>query len=419
MILDTPGIDTPQEHEAISRCKLEEADAVIFVLDSTSTFEEERVYAELTDILSARKRLMVVVNSKMGTTNADRESHAALDKVLRNLQQQCRARGIDDSSWREMPLRLVDARTALKGRLEGKQRLVELSGIEDLERDLDRLLRGADIGDVVNTVGNRLLAALRDAADLTGRTDDGEAQRVEEKRTAVAACRTALENSVGDELRRLVGRFRHEFPDAVRREQSADQRQRSIVDGVVEGVVAILGSELDRAARILASLGIPFHAPSPEQMKGEQVGPDELAGTRPDERTEATGDDSTGGFDPAAAETVKQALKLTPRAAEQVLHLAKRTVPSVMRGVGPVTITKWVGRLAGSLNWALVAFELGKAARDYFASDPEEQAAIREEKRLVDIASDEADKLRASFGGFPATMEGSDNRIDFLEYPRI
>ncbi len=397
VILDTPGIDAPQEHEAISKRQLEQADVIVFVLDSTSTFEEERVYAELTDILSARKRTMVVVNDKTGIGRTGTESHAAFDKVLRNLQQQCSDRGIDDSLWKEMPLRMVDARTALKGRLEGKQGLIELSGIDDLERDLDRLLHDAGIGDVVNTVGHRLLAALKDAVELSAQTDDGEVKAVQEKRAAVAACRTALENNVGDELRRLVRRFQHEFPDAIRDEKSAEYRLREIVDGIVEGVVTTLGSELERTARVLTQQGIPFHAPSSEQMTSPDVETVEAVVTHPGEGMESNRESRRrDGLDSTADRIKNITVNYAPPAAEKALHGLKRVAPSVMKGVGPKTMAKWAGRLSGVLQAAFVIWDLGTAVRDYFGGDPEAKAAIREEKRLADIASEETDKLHAS-----------------------
>ncbi len=397
VILDTPGIDAPQEHEAISKRQLEQADVIVFVLDSTSTFEEERVYAELTDILSARKRTMVVVNNKTGIGRTGTESHVAFDKVLRNLQQQCDARGIDDSLWKEMPLRMVDARTALKGRLEGKQGLIELSGIDDLERDLDRLLHDADIGDVVNTIGHRLLAALKDAVELSAQTDDGEVKAVQEKQATVAACRTALENSVGYELRRLVRRYQHEFPDVIRDEKSAERRLRDIIDGVVEDVVNILGSELERAARILTQKGIPFHVPSPEQMTNPDVEAVEAVVTHSGEGMESNGEGRRSDRSGPAADTIKKiTLNFARPAAEKGLRGLKHFAPSVMRGVGPKTMAKWAGRLSGALSAAFVIWELGSAVRDYFGDDREAKAAIREEKRLADIASEESDKLRVS-----------------------
>ena len=393
-ILDTPGIDAPQEHEEISRKQLDESDAIIFVLDSTSTFEESRVYAELTDILSAGKRTIVVVNNKSGAEKTDREGLMAQDKVLKNIQRECSTRGLPETLWRDMPLRMVDAGTALKGRLQGKQRLVEISGIEDLERDLDTVLGDAGIRDVVNTAAQRLLTALKDARDLTERTDDSEARRVAEKQTAVAASRTELENNVGNELRRLTRRFQNEFPHAARQEQSAVLR---LHENAVEGVVVTLNSELQRAERIVAQQGIPFQAPSSEQMANEAAEADEWAGTRPDEWTEKTGNDRAGGFDPATAETLKRlGPNLTREASKHALHWAKRVVPSVMKGVGKVTIAKWASTLASSVPIIVAAWELGSAVRDIFASDPEEKAAIREEKRLVDIASDAAEELRVS-----------------------
>ena len=114
-ILDTPGIDAPQDHEEISRKQLDESDAIIFVLDSTSTFEENRVYAELADILSAGKRTIVVINNKSGAEKTDPESQKVQDKVLYNIQRECSARGLAETLWTEMPLRMVERGHCIEG----------------------------------------------------------------------------------------------------------------------------------------------------------------------------------------------------------------------------------------------------------------------------------------------------------------
>jgi predicted GTPase len=119
-LLDTPGIDAPIEHEEVSRAQLERSDVVLFVLSNDGSFEERKIYEEMCNILSSKKPLIVIVNNKSGQTEAEDAYRYIYDAVARNLQEEAKKRGLSQVAS-DVPILLINAKTALKGRLEKKK----------------------------------------------------------------------------------------------------------------------------------------------------------------------------------------------------------------------------------------------------------------------------------------------------------
>ena len=63
---DTPGIDAPIEHEQVTRKHLDASDAVLFVLATDGTLEEQRSYDEIVGLVRAGKPTRVILNNKSG-----------------------------------------------------------------------------------------------------------------------------------------------------------------------------------------------------------------------------------------------------------------------------------------------------------------------------------------------------------------
>ena len=217
-ILDAPGIDAPQEHEAVTREQLEKTDTVVFVMDSSSTFEEKKVYDEIVRIMARNKRLMIVVNNKSGLSTTDGRRFGIDDKILENLRAALARKGLDpDREGAIPPIRMVDAKTALRGRMENKPALVEASGLVDLERDLKIELGKAGFHDVVNTVGERLLDALKDA--IAGATPeesrDGPAERLADDEARIDTEKNRVESALARARIDAVGQFRRQAAGAL------------------------------------------------------------------------------------------------------------------------------------------------------------------------------------------------------------
>ncbi len=208
-ILDTPGIDAPQEHEWVSREALDRTDVILFVMDSSSTFEEAAVYDEIIGILDRNKPLMIVVNNKDGLSRADENYIRICDKIQENLAAAAARRGLPPDRA-SPPIRMADARTGLKGRLANKLKLVYASGLADLEADLKRMLGAAGFHDVVNTVGRRLLDDLDRALVKASpsNADDGSARRIADGEAGLHGEKSRVESALSQERLRAVAQFR-------------------------------------------------------------------------------------------------------------------------------------------------------------------------------------------------------------------
>ena len=315
-ILDTPGIDAPQEHEKVSREALERTDAVLFVMDSSSTFEEAAVYDEIVGILERGKRLMVVVNNKGGLSRADRDYIRVCDKIQENTDAAAVRRSLPPGRA-ALPIRMADARTGLRGRLESKPKLVYASGLADLEADLKRMLAAAGFHDVVNTVGRRLLDDLGRALVKAspGGAGGGPLRRIDDDATGPNDEKSRVESALSQERRRAVAQFRKRANGAF------DNRQPDDLHGACvefcDAVARAVESELAAARKNIPELGAPAidGSGAMESAAGEIAAgaPRETGAGGADAGPDVSGEAVTG-----AAMTVAKVLKIPGRFAPLV-----------------------------------------------------------------------------------------------------
>lgn len=139
-LLDTPGIDAPAEHEKVSKKTLEECQVVIFVVSSAGSFESKAIFEAMRDVARKGKHLLIVLNDKNGSGQVDGAYEAISSAIQNNLINV----GFSRDEAANFRLCVVDAQTALDGRLEGDAELVEISGIQGLERVIVEEIKRVD-----------------------------------------------------------------------------------------------------------------------------------------------------------------------------------------------------------------------------------------------------------------------------------
>lgn len=130
-LADTPGVAAPIEHENITQEHLKKADIVLFVVGDAGTYEKKENYERLKEIADSGKKIIIVINDKAGYMGTDDE---ALQLIKQKIDSNVRKVGIDNVDDKYCMV-AVNANTARKGRLTDKQKLIELSGINEL-RDI-------------------------------------------------------------------------------------------------------------------------------------------------------------------------------------------------------------------------------------------------------------------------------------------
>ena len=150
-IYDTPGINAPQEHEDVTQEHRAKCEVILFVISNDGSFEEVYVYEKIAEIIKEKKPLLIVLNNKSGIDMNSIEAIAEIDKVNFHLSNICDEKGIKNAE-EQVSVVFVDAQTALEGKIEEEEELIQESNIEFLENKIDELLGKSGNTEVTNAL---------------------------------------------------------------------------------------------------------------------------------------------------------------------------------------------------------------------------------------------------------------------------
>ncbi len=128
-IADTPGVFAPIEHEAVTQAHLRKADIVLFVMSADGSNEKAENYRRMKEIIDAGKKIIIVLNDKNGDLG---KNDATIQEIKRKVAVNMNMVGIDNVDEKYCIV-TVNAVRARKGRVEGKLRLIEKSGLGELK----------------------------------------------------------------------------------------------------------------------------------------------------------------------------------------------------------------------------------------------------------------------------------------------
>ena len=129
VLVDTPGVNAPIEHEETTREALRSAQLVIFVVREGDQ-DVADLYARLFDLLAAGSDVLLVLNHSVTKTE---EVEPLRQRMLTLLDDWGRRHGCDEELLDRLPVVPVNAKLALRGKLEEKQSFLTVSGLEDLD----------------------------------------------------------------------------------------------------------------------------------------------------------------------------------------------------------------------------------------------------------------------------------------------
>lgn len=154
-IFDTPGVDAPIEHQQITEQHLQQVEVVLFVMSTNGAFDESDIYHRLAAVLKNGQQLIIVLNDKIGTSETDK--HSILQRVSEHLSKQ-----LNDSLalLKDVSVIALNAKTALKGRLEKKALLIEKSNIGQLEATIHQKMAQTSLQDSLRTLAQLCLTPL-------------------------------------------------------------------------------------------------------------------------------------------------------------------------------------------------------------------------------------------------------------------
>lgn len=207
-IFDTPGVDAPAEHQEITEEHLSSVEVVIFVMSTNGAFDEVSIYDRLAEVIRNQKHLIIVLNDKTGVD--EQNKHAILSQVNNNL---IKALNGDSKALEKVPVVFLNARTALKGRLESKKILLKKSNITQLEAVIQEKMAQTSAFDSIRALAQICLPTVGELSNAIG----GEFERSSEA-TLLEQIRQAelLRINFEMEVERAIARAMPAMQDLVR-----------------------------------------------------------------------------------------------------------------------------------------------------------------------------------------------------------
>lgn len=364
-LLDTPGVNAPVEHEAITEQALKSAHLVMFVVREGDQ-DVADVYRRLFKLLASGRPVMLVLNHQASHVEQIEQQR---QRMLELLVSQAQAHGVADTLLDNLPVVPVNAQMGLKGRLENKPLLVEASGLDDLGLQMATWLEQAEaeanwseriarraLDELLRPLATSLQARLGDTGALGQVSQQLElmSARIDRLHTDLRLHAAALvqrsKADIGRTLDQVTDTNKRELLDS-RLQEIAETAHQKLAERLVDGVQT-LGEQLERSHK---AVSIP--APDLGQLLGD-------------------GDSFLGKLESLFTKTGATAFKKVGK--DELLSafklLRKLKVP-IFKGRWEKTLAKWAQRGA-------IGVQIGAGVVEFFV-DKREERKINEARRSV------------------------------------
>lgn len=354
-LYDTPGIDAPQQHQQVTEQQLRSADAVLFVVASGGAIEEKSTWQGLISLVQQGRRVMLIVNNKSGLKSDSMEYSHILDQLRERLQIAANEVQVTDI-LSKVTINLVNARSALKGRLENKHSLINSSGIIFLEEQLSHFLKQTDHYSILCACYSDLKQAINTSLTLLAKNNSNvKVETLLDMKLRVDAERERLTLRLNDKLDNNISMHKTSLANNIDGEMlncSSQQELEAAINSAIEDISIkihqqqsnVLTVELPKTQRKLDDIG-------------EKLLSADLRAATLDHTTvnHIEKDDVNTPWREGMEQILGHSSKIDVKAIAETgtlkgLEIGKELLPKLFKGIGPKTMERWsstVGRYAG------------------------------------------------------------------------
>ena len=267
ILMDTPGIDAPIEHELEANENMNNCHVILFVVSSKGGFESRKNYERMVEMIQRGLPFYIILNDRGSATTDEQEHQRELESIQQKIITNLIQVSGDDHIDEKYEVITLNTKRAWTGIQKGKQLLVEKSGIQVLQRRLENLLRENGALQWLSTPLSTLKELLEKATDELQK-QLGNQEYAEQKKA----------------LREEYGRFEYGFlTDAdnilnARRDEicqaflSGEQaRLDRVLETASEEIQASYQKNLQPLQDLLKAIGnskVRLHARAQEQVEG-------------------------------------------------------------------------------------------------------------------------------------------------------
>jgi predicted GTPase len=387
VLFDSPGIDAPIEHEAVTDDFLRrDCNAIIFVISTGGAVEEASTWDRLCTFVREKKAVLIVINDKSGLDLNGTEFVRIRTTIYQNMQLAAARLDMKDPVP-DIDVIHVKAQTALKARLEDKPTLLARTGIQEAEAVLLRFFSAAT-EKILRSDSERARKQANEALHrLAQQSGDDAFVALTACRHQVEQERTRLDRTLVEAVRGLAAReVRGAQDDVARLElRNGAQANQLLVDileqsqlRLQQGLTKQLQIELERTdivVRDAAKLLSQFVLKGSAELDRVQ-----LQATAPsyDESDEAGSARSSAWFDAIKGVDTKS---WTESGVKELLKYGKDWFPRLFKGIGPKTMGRWAG-MAGKAVGPLLA--IGQGAWELYQANQEEAEQRERHRKFVE-----------------------------------
>lgn len=376
-VLDTPGIDAPLEHEEITREQLVQSDVVIFVVNPLGVVEEEKTLDVLLELVLAGKMIFLVLNCK------NRFDPIDLERVKDELRQRIQLKAGNQRVLDHIPIVEVNARSALKAKLENKQNLLNSSGFPKFENALAEFFASVEQKAIVARVATEFRSYIQSTVDaLDEQQDQASVKRLDTFYGEIARREIDIRRGLKSLVEAKAAFISKSTINALQLNSEGAQGKIEQLIGQANHEVC---AELEDA---LTRLGLDASEMLDEVIREVRVQPQSYSSqAAPDVKAHVEHTDqlpSSSGIDMSLLETgVRQAGSMVK--AEHVISVmkvGKEWLPTLFKGIGPATMGKVAEQIVGKVIPVIgIAFQVGSTLYSAFAGDPEQQRLNEQAQR--------------------------------------
>ena len=378
-LVDTPGVNAPINHDQATADQLARTNAVVLVVREGDQ-DAKDVYNRLFSMMEDKKAIFIILNHQLGSAEEIVVASKRIGDILSLLAVEY---GVVQAEVERLPVYPVNLNTALTGRMERHERLLEHSGFTrfvdafaDWTRQHDNQHHHlSEIKDTVKTLWyDPVIASLKDLAETE---DGGEAERLRDtERTLIGkkgrmhgAAYLMVEHEVGA-IRSGVG----ELMGSSESKEEADAGLRGLLRPVLKKVERWLYEEL---GEFEASITVAVEAP--------QMGEDEGSG-------DANADSGVRTMIVKNREDVVKSVGefVTDKEKVKSVLLAGRGTKAFgirdilkLKGKWTSTLDKWATGVTKVARGGLVVLQVAIALWDAKRAHDRQETANQEMKRLA------------------------------------
>lgn len=386
ILVDTPGVEAMIHHDKIAEEELKRSELVVFVVESGSV-EARELWEKLVATVMAGHKTCLVINDFDGCMANPEKMERLKDAYRQRIQEQSKQSSQSIANIVEqVPLYFINAKSALKARLEKKEMLLRRSGLPKLEEAFVHLASSFSLSDTVAVLCNSLRALVATCrGNMAAAGGDNLLEAAEEKLQAMFKAKNETLLNCKRDLDKKVSVLRPSLMSIF--ERATDENS---VRYELQGVAITLGEELSECIKKhMERSGVKIKELCQEF---DAIRLDMDLGHVPDGNTKASG---------MSMSLVDTALKIDwekmfggidigqyiQKNIFNVLTKMKECLPSLFEGKGKVALQKMSTQITTSLG---MIFAFGSILWQIYNAHSEREAAKEKEQRRLQAISDAA-----------------------------